>query len=160
MTLQRSLAWLGPVLLATIVAGCGGSSTSSSTRAPAATTPASTQSTTQSTATSTSPGTVTGSFASLTAVLHAGTHQPKVEAPWPIRITATLGGAPAKATVVYEYLFSGQVVAHRSHYTFTGQFSDTLKWPASAVGYPLTFRAVVTSGSALVNLDYPVQVAR
>ena len=58
----------------------------------------------------------------------------------------------------YEYLFGGQVVAHRSHYTFTGHFSDIFKWPSSAVGYPLTFRAVIVSDGATINLDYPVQV--
>ena len=68
------------------------------------------------------------------------------------------GSQPANATIVYEYLYGGAVVAHRSHYTFTGHFHDTLRWPSSAVGYPLTFRAVVTSGGATVNLDYPVQV--
>jgi hypothetical protein len=61
--------------------------------------------------------------------------------------------------VSYEYLFGGQVVAHRSHYTFTGHFSDIFRWPSSAVGYPLTFRAVIVAGGQTVNLDYPVQVA-
>jgi hypothetical protein len=83
-----------------------------------------------------------------------------VAVPWPIHITVTASGSPAKASVIYEYLFGGQVVAHRSHYTFTGHFADTLNWPASAVGYQLTFRAVVVSGAVTVNLDYPVQVSR
>jgi hypothetical protein len=52
------------------------------------------------------------------------------------------------------------VVAHRSHYRFTGSFHDTFEWPASAVGYPLTFRAVIKSDGATLNLDYPVQVVR
>jgi hypothetical protein len=161
VTLPRALTRLTPVLLTLTVAGCGGSSTtSSSTQATAGKAQTATQSTTQSTPTSTAPGTVAASSGALTAVLHAGTHQPKVEAPWPIRMTATQNGSPAKATVIYEYLFAGQVVAHRSHYTFTGHFSDILKWPASAVGYQLTFRAVVNSGGVTVNLDYPVQVAR
>ena len=58
----------------------------------------------------------------------------------------------------YEYLFDGQVVARRSHYTFTGHFSDVFMWPSSAVGYPLTFRAVIVSEGATIDLDYPVQV--
>jgi hypothetical protein len=94
----------------------------------------------------------------VTATLHADTHHPKVEAPWPIRFTVSSGGRPARASVSYEYLFGGQVVAHRSHYTFTGHFSDVFKWPASAVGYPLTFRAVIVSGAKTIDLDYPVQV--
>jgi hypothetical protein len=60
--------------------------------------------------------------------------------------------------VSYEYLFGGQVVAHRSHYTFTGHFSDIFQWPSSAVGYPLTFRAVIVSEGVTIDLDYPVQV--
>ena len=54
--------------------------------------------------------------------------------------------APRAASVSYQYLLGGQVVARRSHYVFVGHFSDTLVWPASAVGYPLTFRAVVVAG--------------
>jgi len=95
----------------------------------------------------------------VTATLHASTHQPKVERPWPIRFTVARGGSPAAASVSYEYLFAGQVVARRSHYTFTGHFSDVFKWPAGAVGYPLTFRAVIVAGATTINLDYPVQVS-
>jgi hypothetical protein len=103
-------------------------------------------------------GTVTGSSDGVTATLHAGTHHPRVERPWPIRFTVSSGGRAARAGVSYEYLFGGQVVAHRSHYTFTGHFSDVFKWPSAAVGYPLTFRAVIVSGRATIDLDYPVQV--
>jgi len=60
--------------------------------------------------------------------------------------------------VSYRYLFAGQVVAHRSHYVFTGRFSDTFRWPPSAVGYPLTLRAVIVSEGVTINLDFPVQV--
>ena len=58
----------------------------------------------------------------------------------------------------YRYLFAGQVVAHRSYYVFTGRFSDTFRWPPSAVGYPLTLRAVIVSEGVTINLDFPVQV--
>jgi hypothetical protein len=64
------------------------------------------------------------------------------------------------ATVSYEYLYGAQVVARRSHYRFVGDFSDIFIWPVAAVGYPLTFRAVVVSGGTTINLDYPVQVTR
>jgi hypothetical protein len=92
--------------------------------------------------------------------MHGSTHRPKVGRHWPLRFTVTRAGHPAKASVSYEYMLDGQVVAHRSHYTFTGHFSDVFVWPSSAVGYPLTFRAVIASGGATVNLDYPVQVSR
>ncbi len=94
----------------------------------------------------------------MTATLHAGTHHPRVQRPWPIRFTVTNGGRPARASVSYEYLLGSQVVAHRSHYTFSGHFADVFKWPAAAVGYPLTFRAVIVADGATIDLDYAVQV--
>jgi hypothetical protein len=96
----------------------------------------------------------------VTATLHAGTHHPRVGRPWPVRFTVVHTGGPVTATVSYEYLYGTQVVAHRSHYTFVGHFSDTFIWPAAAVGYPLTFRAVVVSGGTTIYLDYPVRVTR
>lgn len=101
---------------------------------------------------------VSGTAGGVTATLHASTHTPKVNRPWPLHFTVTRGGALVKAVVEYEYLFGGQVVAHRSHYIFTGHFSDVFRWPSTAVGYPLTFRAVITSKGATINLDYPVRV--
>lgn len=92
--------------------------------------------------------------------MHASGHHPRVNKPWPVSFTVTQAGRPARARVRYEYLFAGQVVAHRSNYGFTGSFHDIFTWPASALGYPLTFRAVITSGKATLSLDYRVQVIR
>jgi len=146
-----------------LVAGCGSSSTGKTTRS--STTKASQQSTTPASipqpstpATAAAPSVVTGSSGAVTATLHAGGSHPKVNQAWPIRFTVSSAGRPARASVSYEYLFGGQVVAHRSHYTFTGRFSDIFRWPSSAVGYPLTFRAVIVSEGTTINLDYPVQV--
>jgi hypothetical protein len=164
---------VGLAVVALLLAGCGKSSTTtstgSSTDQPAKTT--SSASTTQPSTTSKSatatitvapatPGAliVSGSVGGVTATLHASTHTPTVDHPWPLHLTVTHGGALVKAIVEYEYLFGGQVVAHRSHYTFTGHFSDVFRWPSTAVGYPLTFRAVITSEGATINLDYPVRV--
>ncbi len=94
----------------------------------------------------------------MTATLNAGTHRPKAGRPWPIRFTVTRDGHAASASVEYLYLFAGQVVAHRSHYTFTGHFSDTFVWPSSSIGYPLTLRAAIVSQGVTIDLDYPVQV--
>jgi hypothetical protein len=112
---------------------------------------------------STAPGggeTVVGSAGGVVATMHAGTHSPRVGRPWPVRFMATRGGSGVVASVGYEFLFAGQVVAHRSHYTFRGHFSDIVEWPASAVGYALTLRAVVRAAGATINLDYPVQVVK
>jgi hypothetical protein len=92
--------------------------------------------------------------------MRVGTHNPRVNRAWPLSFSVSRGTQPARASVSYEYLFAGQVVARRSHYTFTGHFADVFMWPAQAVGYPLTFRAVIASGTSTINLDYPVQVIR
>ncbi len=153
-----------------VLAGCGGSSASRSSQAPA-TTASTAGSTTQprpsapaasapvASASAGSGTSVSASAGGVTATMHASTHTPKVERPWPIHFTVTRGAHAASASVSYEYLFGGQVVARRSHYTFDGRFSDVFKWPSSAVGYPLTFRAAIVAEGATINLDYPVQVS-
>jgi hypothetical protein len=150
------------------VSGCGGSSkkasTQSSSTSPstASTGTSTTRPSTSSLVASASAGSgnaVSASAGGVTASMHGSTHAPKVERPWPIHFTVTRGGHAVKASVSYEYLFGGQVVAHRSHYTFDGHFSDVFKWPSSAVGYPLTFRAVIVSEGVTINLEYPVQVS-
>ena len=91
--------------------------------------------------------------------LTAPTHRPKAGAPWPIAIRAVgPDGRPLRAAVRYQYLFAGQVVAHRSHYRFRGSFHDVIRWPARSQGIPLTFRAVVTTPLGTRNLDYAVRV--
>ncbi len=105
-------------------------------------------------------GQVGAASGGVVATLRAGTHHPHADARWPISFTVSRGGHPARASVSYEYLLGAQVVAHRSHYTFTGRFSDVFTWPPAAVGYPLTFRAVIVSGGVTLDLDYPVQVVR
>ena len=93
------------------------------------------------------------------ATLDAPTHQPVANAAWPITITArTPGGRPLRATVTYDYLFAGRVVARRSRYRFTGTFHDVIRWPPRSLSFPLTFRAVVTTRLGTRNLDYQVQV--
>ncbi len=105
-------------------------------------------------------GTVSDSAQGVTATLRAASHHPVTNTYWPIHFTVTRAGHPVRASVSYEYLLGTQVVAHRSHYTFTGRFSDVFTWPPAAVGYPLTFRAVIVSGGVTLDLDYPVQVVR
>jgi hypothetical protein len=92
--------------------------------------------------------------------MRATTHAPRANRPWPVRFAVTDAGKPVRASVRYQFLLGGQVVARRSHYRFTGRFADTIVWPPSAVGYPLTFRAVVTAAGHTLNLDYPVTVKR
>jgi hypothetical protein len=144
--------------------GCGSSAkpgTSSSSHAPSTSQTSASTSTSPTTTTVTSTEAsvvVSGSAGGVTASMHPSSHHPRVKVPWPISFTVTRGGRAARASVSYAYLFGGQVVARRSHYTFTGRFSDVFHWPASAVGYPLTFRAVISSDGVTINLDYPVRV--
>lgn len=154
------------VILGLALAGCGGGSSKSTPATQSSTgvtTRASTASSTPSSgavppSTETSPGVVRASSQGVTATMHASTHHPRANHHWPVSFAVSGPGGPVKAEVRYEYLLSGQVVAHRSHYRFTGSFHDVFIWPYSAVGYPLTFRAVISTGKLTLNLDYPVQV--
>ncbi len=142
-----------------LLAGCGGSS---SPHSGTTSTRSSTANAGATTATATASGTtmvVSASASGVTATMRGSSHTPTV-GPWPVHFTVTRDGRPAQASLGYEFLFGGQVVAHRSHYVFTGSFADIVRWPASAVGYPLTLRAVITSGTTVINLDYPIHVSR
>jgi hypothetical protein len=152
---------LAGVLL--LIAGCGGSSKapphakSKPRAAPAAA--AGSSATSASASAAVGADSVSASAGGVTATMRAGTHTPSVGS-WPVHFSVTRAGQPVKASVSYEYLFAGQVVARRSHYSFNGRFSDVFQWPAEAAGYPLTFRAVITAGRSVIDLDYPVQVHR
>ncbi|HUB36609.1 MAG TPA: hypothetical protein VL972_07270 [Solirubrobacteraceae bacterium] len=158
----RSTAILIALLAGLALAACGSSSKTKTSSTAATTTPATgaTSAAGTSPGHESAPGVVSASAGPVSATMHASTHHPTVGKPWPLTFTVTSAGAPAKASIGYEYLFGGQVVAHRSHYLFTGHFADVFHWPAEAVGYPLTFRAVIVSGGHTIDLDYPVQVVK
>jgi hypothetical protein len=162
---QAAAGW-GAALLAALALGlaaCGGSSSKSGSGTTHSTSP-SKQTTGTTAPASTTPsapaGVVSASAHGITASMRPHSPHPVAERAWPISFTVTRAGRPARASVSYEYLFGGQVVARRSHYSFDGHFADVFRWPASAVGYPLTFRAVIVAEGATLNLDYPVQVVR
>jgi hypothetical protein len=97
----------------------------------------------------------------LTATLAPSTHTPKVNAKWPITVTATLNGKPAHASAYYEFLYGGSVVSTtyvsgNKHFTFTGHFSDRLVFPGASVGEPLTLRVVVQDDGHTVDLDWAI----
>lgn len=105
--------------------------------------------------------TVTGSSGTLKATMQAPTHNPKVNAKWTLHFSVSSAGKPAKATVSFYWLYGGAVVAGpRERHTFTGSYTDTLTWPAQAVGEPLTFRAAIVSGKSTIDLDYAVKVVQ
>jgi len=105
---------------------------------------------------------VNGTSGPLRATLKPSTHTPKVNAKWPITVTATLGGKPAHASASYEFLFGPVVVStqyphNNKRYSFTGQFSDTLVFPAASVGQPLTLRVVIKAQGHTVNLNWSIK---
>jgi ABC-type phosphate transport system substrate-binding protein len=160
---RRAQALLLLALASALIGACGGSgksktTTSSSSAGSSAGSATTTSTSTAVTGSETAPGVITAAASGITATMHATTHHPKVGVPWPISFTVEKAHAPVQAKVVYEYLFGGNVVAKRSNYAFRGHFSDRFLWPGNAVGYPLTFRAVITALGQTLNLDYPVQV--
>lgn len=114
------------------------------------------------------------SAAAFKATLDAPNHSPKAGGTnWDITVTAkSNAGKPLRATARYEFYFDGQKVStqypnpgHREGgtkpYSFRGKYEDTILWPATAVGHPLTFRVVVAvAGKGSVNLDWKVNVHR
>lgn len=114
------------------------------------------------------------SAASFVARLRAPDHRPKAGArDWAITVTAkSRSGRALRAVAVYQFLYNGQKVSTqypnpghprggRRPYRFTGRYRDTILWPPRAVGYPLTFRVVVSvPGQGRVNLDWAVRVRR
>lgn len=154
---SRRRAAVGVVLVGALVAGaplsgCGGGGSSKTTGATSATTTTAPASTTPSAA------------AALVARLRMPSHQPKAGGHWPITVVLTWHGKPARGHISYEFLLGGQVVSRQQvggeSPNFTGTFHDDILWPASAVGYTLTFRVVVTSPYGTKNLDHPVRVQR
>ena len=157
-----SAARVAIVAVLALLGGCGSSSqTTHSTSTPthSTTAPASSQPRSATATASAGATSVSATAGEVTATMHGSSHTPTV-GNWPVHFTVTRAGQPARASVGYEFLLDGEIVARRSHYTFTGSFSDLLEWPATAVGYPLTLRAVITSGATVINLDYPIQVTR
>lgn len=72
-------------------------------------------------------------------------------------------GHPLSGTETTEYAYNGEVVGHESptnvHFK-DGSYSDTIEFPATAVGYPLTLLAVVHTSRGSITLGWPVTVQR
>ncbi|SRR5712691_6175249 len=99
------------------------------------------------------------------ATLHAPTHTPRVNTPWPISIRATdLYGSPIRARVTMRFLFAGVPVGKVDNgriYTFTGTWREKkgqeIKFPPASHGQRLTFQALVTARRRTIKLNYWVQ---
>ena len=89
---------------------------------------------------------VKASSGPLSATLAPSTHTPKA----------------AHATAVYEFLFDGSVVStqpvkNNKHFSFTGHFSDSLVFPPSSDGEPLTLSVVISAAGHTVKLDWSIK---
>jgi hypothetical protein len=98
------------------------------------------------------------------AVLRAENHSPHVNRPWPYSLRVTdAAGQPLSGKVDIEFVFAGTVVGRDTpptHPVRQGRWHDNLRFPAAAVGHPLTFRAVVHTAHGSATLDWPVTVVR
>ncbi len=94
--------------------------------------------------------------------LTAENHAPAANKDWRYSLTVTdAAGRPLSGTVDIEFVFGGMVVGHDTpptHPVTNGRWHDTLRFPADAVGEPLTFRAVVHTRLGSITLDWPIMV--
>ena len=94
------------------------------------------------------------------ATFAGANHDPKIVVNWPYMVTATdAHGHPLAGTVLVEFTFGGAVVgrdASGTHHFRDGRWHDTLNFPASSVGTPLTLQAVIRTRLGTVMLHWPV----
>ena len=99
------------------------------------------------------------------ATLHAPTHTPRVNKPWPISIRVTdRAGLPIRARLTMRFLYAEVPVGKVDNgrvYTFTGTWrekkGEEITFPAEGRGQRLTFQALVTARGRTVKLNYWVR---
>lgn len=148
---SRHRTLLTAALLGTALAACGSSSSSSSSNG--STTATSPAQTTVSSSVTTGP---------VRGTLHGAGHTPIAGRPWAYSVHVTdASGKPLSGTVAIEFAFNGSVVGHDTpptHAVTNGHWADRLTFPPTAIGYPLSFQAVVHTSAGSITLDWPVQV--
>jgi hypothetical protein len=97
----------------------------------------------------------------LVAAMVPSTHHPKINAKWPLEVSATLNGKAAHASAEYQFLLGYTVVSTQyprsnKHFTFVGHFSDTLVFPPDASGEPLTLQVVIEDAGHTAKLDWAI----
>lgn len=104
-----------------------------------------------------------------TAKMTVPTHTPKARAKWPVKIVVkTTSGRRLSGTVVYHFIFGGQVVStqgcipNKPHPCAfrKGVYRDLIRWPKRSAGYKITFQATVKTNLGTKNLNYWVKVRR
>jgi hypothetical protein len=156
---SRHPTLLTATLLCTALAACGGSSSSSSTTATGSTTGSTTATSPAQSTTSASSSVTTGP---VRGTLHGTGHTPIAGRPWAYSVHVTdASGTPLSGTVAIEFAFNGSVVGRDTpptHAVTNGHWADKLTFPDTAIGYPLSFQAVVHTSAGSITLDWPVQV--
>jgi hypothetical protein len=169
---SASLRALGVLLSAAVLCaaplGCGGSASKPSATRSTSTQTSTTTATAAATTTTTAPtqsqssGTSSVSTGPVRGTLRGENHAPKVNRAWRYSVTVTdASGHPLNGTVDIEFAFGGQVVGHDtppSHPIVNGRWHDSLKFPADAVGQPLSVQAVVHTASGSITLDWAITV--
>ena len=155
-TIRRSAAVATLLLLALVLAACGGSKSRSTTTNTATSTPTTT--------TAPAAGSPSVSSGPVRGTLTGASHAPVVNKACRYSLTVTdASGRPLSGTADIEFVFGGVVVGRdrpRTHPVMNGRWHDTLEFPATAVGEPLTFRAVVHTRRGSIILDWPIMVRR
>jgi hypothetical protein len=152
---MRAATVVSVLVLASGVPACGGGKSKSTTSRTATST---------STTTSPTPGGGTSSVSTgpIHGTLTGQGHAPKANYPWRYTVKVTdAAGHPLSGTVDIEFVFAGQVVGHDTpptHPVTGGRWHDTIEFPARALGFALTFRAVVHTHAGSIILDWPVTV--
>jgi hypothetical protein len=79
---------------------------------------------------------------------------------WHYKVTVTdAAGHALGGTVLTQFVLAGQVVGRETpstHQLQNGTLSDTLVFPAQAVGSPLTVQTVVRSAAGSITLGWPI----
>ena len=160
--LARSMrVLLAVAIVAGVLTGCGGSrSISSSTKARTGS-----ATTTHSTAPLGQAGGLSSVLTGpLRGRLRGKNHAPTVNRDWSYSVTVTdAHGRGLSGSVTIEFVYAGIVVGRDTpptHPLTNGRWHDTLKFPAGAVGEPLTVRAVVHAGAGTITLSWPITVKR
>jgi hypothetical protein len=149
---------VGVIVFSLGLIGCGSNQGSTTTKSPTAS-----SSSTSATQTATT-GVSSVTSGPVRAKLSAPNHAPKAGQDWRYSVTVTdAAGHPLTGTVDIEFTFGGVVVGHDTpptHPVKDGHWSDTLKFPADAVGHALAFQAVVHTSAGSVTLDWPIMVQK
>jgi hypothetical protein len=138
------------------LAACGGSGHPASTAKSTATTTA--------THSSPAPGGASVTTGPVRATLLGQSHDPVVNKNWSYTVhVADAHGRPLSGTLETEFAFQGAVVGKDTPPTHTfkhGGFEENLKFPPTALGYPIELQVVVHTAAGSVTLDWPVTVKK